>query len=93
MQDKTNKYHQVDIIKEIVWTIILTVLLFAYWIALLLAITFVFNSMIKLSVQAIILISAFLTISWLLYRIIKGIVKEILLLNITCYITMQPCVV
>ena len=76
MQDKTNKYHQVDIIKEIVWTIILTVLLFAYWIALLLAITFVFNSMIKLSVQAIILISAFLTISWLLYRIIKGIVKH-----------------
>ncbi|HWT75098.1 MAG TPA: hypothetical protein VN258_10325 [Mobilitalea sp.] len=75
MSDKSRGYTKIDIVREIIWNVILTVVFFVYWVLMLLAITFVFNSIIELSFRAIILISIFLTISTQLYRGINALIK------------------
>lgn len=75
MSDKSRSYTKFDIVKELIWGLIVTVATFVYWVLLLLGITFVFNSILKLSFQAVLLIAVFLTLSMLLYRIIKAIIK------------------
>lgn len=75
MSDKSRDYTRVDVLKEMIWTLLLSVACFVYWVVLLLIITFIFNSIIKLSLEAIIIISVFLTISFLIYRCIKAIIR------------------
>lgn len=72
MYDNLSGSGKFDIVREIIWSLLLTVASFIYWVALLLAITFVFNSVLMLTFENILLISAILSAAMLLYRIIKG---------------------
>lgn len=75
MSSKTGSFTKVDILKDMIWTLISMIAFFIYLVVFLLVITFVFNSIIKLSFQAIVIISIVLTIGMLLYRIIKTLIK------------------
>ncbi len=76
MYDKLRDYDKTDRIKEIIWSIILTILFFGYWVILLMAITFALNSIIYLTFKEILIISVLLTAGMQIFRIIRGILKH-----------------
>lgn len=71
MPEKSNKMGKVDILKELIWTLLLGVATFIYWLAMLLIITFVFNSIINLSFATVLMISLLLSLVMVLWRVIK----------------------
>lgn len=73
MHEETRKSSAFDLIKEVIWSFLFMLVSYIYFIALLLAISFVFNSIIDLSLIAILLISFFLTLALLILRSIKRI--------------------
>jgi len=75
MSDKTRTFDKIDMVKEAIWTIFLTAFFFVYWVVLLMIVTFLFNSIIKLTFEAILLISAFMAVSMLIYRIVRGVLR------------------
>jgi hypothetical protein len=76
MYDKSRKYSGLDMIKEIIWTFLFTLASYVYWVVLLLIISFVFNSIIDLSFRDILIISVFLSICMMIYRIIRTFMKS-----------------
>lgn len=77
MLEKQGEFNRLDIIKEVLWDILLFAAAFVYWMALLLIITFMLNSIIYLSFEHIILISFLLAVITISYRIINKTVKSV----------------
>lgn len=71
MPEKSHNMDKLDILKELIWTLLIGVAGFIYWVALLLAITFVFNSIINLSFETILMVSLALSLVMVLWRVIK----------------------
>lgn len=71
MPVKSNKMDKLDVLKEAIWTLLIGVAAFIYWVAMLLALTFVFNSIISLSFETVIMVSLALSLVTVLWRVIK----------------------
>ncbi|MDF2945248.1 MAG: hypothetical protein K0S01_4106 [Herbinix sp.] len=71
MSHKLGNYSKVDILKEMMWTLIFVVAFFGYWIELILVIAFIFHSNINLSFDSIILMAIILSFSIIIYRMIR----------------------
>ena len=75
MSDKSRGYIGFDVLKETIWTLLLTLAFFVYWVVLLLILSFLFNSIIKLSLDEILVISVFLSVCFFIYRSIKAMIR------------------
>jgi hypothetical protein len=75
MPFRIRNYNKMDILKEMMLTLIFVVALFGYWIEFFIVLSFVFNSYINLSFHSIILMAIILSFSVLIFQIIKITIK------------------
>jgi hypothetical protein len=76
MSKESRKINEFSIIKELIWTLLLTVVTFLYSVIMLLIISFLFNSIIDLSFKGILLISGAVSCCVFLFYIIKGLMRH-----------------
>jgi zinc transporter ZupT len=75
MHVKWRKTGKFDLVRELIWTLLTGIAGFLYGVIMLLVVTFVFNSIIRLSFDTILLISLLFSLGVMLFRIIRGIVR------------------
>jgi len=71
MNMKYEKLSRRDLLMEIIWTLMIEAITFLYCMVFLLIISFVFQSMVNLSLKDMLYLSVIGTIGMLIYRIIK----------------------